>query len=116
MKFLPIIATLAATASALPRDEFAGHEEEIKSWEIYDTHPDFIKAKSVTIFSNELLDGDSSQCPTAIWILARGSTEQGNMVRSPSDLHNLHVSIIQSLLSPPLFIYTHFLNHHMTAN
>jgi cutinase len=38
---------------------------------------------------NDLEDGDSSSCPPAILIYARGSTEPGNLVRCMRPIHQI---------------------------
>jgi len=82
MKLLSAIGTFAAVASALPSN-IDRRNEEIRSWEIYDTHPAFLAARQSSTTRNELQQGSASACPPVIFIFARGSTEGGNLVSLP---------------------------------
>ena len=64
MKLTFALSALAALASAIPIEE---------------SMP--LEARQLSITRNDLEQGDSGNCPKAILIFARGSTEAGNMVR-----------------------------------
>ncbi|SPJ86799.1 related to Cutinase [Fusarium torulosum] len=64
MKFLPIVALLAALSKALPLDAAAN---------------DRSLATQALFSSDELLDGDAGSCPSVIFVYARGSLEFGNL-------------------------------------
>ncbi|MBE3042495.1 hypothetical protein IMZ48_07930 [Candidatus Bathyarchaeota archaeon] len=65
MKFTLALSAIVALASAAPLEKTAPLEAR--------------QLGSGT--RNDLEDGDAGSCPGAILILARGSTETGNMVR-----------------------------------
>lgn len=62
--FSLVLALVAALGSALPVDQAAE-----------------LEARQGSTTRNDLENGSSSNCPQAILIFARGSTEPGNMVR-----------------------------------
>jgi len=78
MKFLAAFATLAGLTSALPTA--IDHAEEIRSWELLETHTRLLEARQSSETRNELQAGGA--CPPIIFIHARGSTEGGNLVRT----------------------------------
>lgn len=73
MKFLPLLAAAALTAAlpTAPIDNPAAAE---------------LDARQLGSTSNDLVNGNSANCPKVIYIFARGSTEAGNMVR-PLAIH-----------------------------
>lgn len=55
-----------------------------------------LEGRTVNLFRNDLENGDSSDCPDAILIYARGSTEPGNMVSPFLSLHCKNRLLTQS--------------------
>lgn len=80
MKFFSILALTGSLAKALPV-ESAGTGDMIK----FASEEDARLMESFFV-RNDLETGSSSECPNAIFIYARGSTEPGNMVRRMSFL------------------------------
>jgi cutinase len=68
MKFFQILS-IAGLASALPTQPV---EDAV-----------LVEARQLSSTSNDLENGSSANCPRVIFIFARGSTEPGNMVRTP---------------------------------
>jgi cutinase len=65
MKFATTLSVLAGFAAAAPT-----HVTEVIE----------LESRQLSTISNDLERGSSSDCPDAILIFARGSTEVGNMV------------------------------------
>lgn len=76
MKFIAAVAAFAGLTSALPTA--SSYAEEIRSWELLETHTRLLEARQSSETRNELQDGGA--CPPIIFIYARGSTEGGNLV------------------------------------
>ncbi|KAK3695877.1 cutinase-domain-containing protein [Podospora appendiculata] len=72
MKFLAAISALAGIAASLP-----SHIKEIRSLEVDESASQPILARADDT-ANELVNGGST-CPPIIFIIARGSTESGNL-------------------------------------
>jgi len=72
MKFFATVSALAGLVAALPTGiELAPTEDNIEARQLFGNT------------RNELQTGGT--CPKVIFIFARGSTESGNLVRSPSN-------------------------------
>lgn len=81
MKSFVFALALAAFGSALPTDVRTTRDVEIARDLGLDSD---LQGRSLSIFQNDLEKGSDKDCPTAILIYARGSTEPGNMVRRPA--------------------------------
>jgi cutinase len=71
MKFATTLSVLAGFAAAAPTQVTQVIE---------------VESRQLSTISNDLESGSSSNCPDAILIFARGSTELGNMVTNHSVL------------------------------
>jgi cutinase len=78
MKFLSIVSLFGTLATALPALT-PQHIEEIRSWDLVTEHTRSLETRQSGNVRNELQNGGT--CPPIILIWARGSTEEGNMVR-----------------------------------
>lgn len=77
MKPVTLVLTVAATLGcALPVDQEAADNSLVVR------ESGTLEVRQTTT-RNDLEQGSSSNCPEAILIYARGSTESGNMVRCP---------------------------------
>ena len=92
MKFLPLLSTAVALVSAVPVAEpipapekaaLAEEEAAPSTEEAALLEEEFVSALAAVTTRTELEDGSSDSCPRVILIYARGSTQEGNMVRSP---------------------------------
>lgn len=70
MKSITLLSVITAVASAVPLGDSASEGAQLEARQLGTTRTD-------------LEDGDAANCPSAILIYARGSTEPGNMVRGP---------------------------------
>ena len=80
MKFISTIAALAALATALPTAVDTVTVEEVLSWKLLAERSSQLDERASSNVRNELQSGGT--CPQVIFIFARGSTEDGNMVRT----------------------------------
>jgi cutinase len=79
MKIPTLILTLYTTlTTAYPADITATRDVEIARELDLDKDQD-LQGRTLNLFRNDLEDGSPSDCPSAILIYARGSTEPGNM-------------------------------------
>jgi hypothetical protein len=75
MKFIHILSA-AGLAASLPTDPVVGRNDTRAFNKTHNVHI------QQGIVRNDLVDGDTGSCPTAILIFARGTSEFLNMVRS----------------------------------
>lgn len=68
MKSFPIVLVLAAFAVAYPSP--VDNEASARA----------LQTRQSRLNRDELLENNGAECPSAIFIYARGSTERGNMV------------------------------------
>jgi hypothetical protein len=81
-----ILSFLLASATALPTASV--EQRAVAAQDV-----NLLKARNL-LNRNDLENGDSSNCPTAILIYARGSTEPGNLVRHHA-IYTIFSNLIQ---------------------
>lgn len=109
MKFATVLALLVGAVSALPVEVESvaipverDAPEARSAAEIQAAQE--AEAQALFLSRNEVVDGDSSRCPRAVLIFARGSLELPNMVRSAFLILRWRVfaNVAQGLLAGPL--------------
>lgn len=77
MKFLPLLSAAVTLVSAVPIAEPEPATQEAALLE-----EEFLSSLAAVTTREDLENGSSDSCPSVILIYARGSTQEGNMVRS----------------------------------
>lgn len=88
MKFTSVLTLLVGAVSALPVEvesvdaPVERDAPEVHSAAEIQAAQEVAEAQAFFLNRNEVVDGDSSRCPRAVLIFARGSLELPNMVRT----------------------------------